>query len=49
MIEIHQMSDGVDQREEQAGAGDNFVKLNVRVERNVLLDWELLQFSQEIP
>lgn len=43
------MPDGVDQREEQSSAGSNFVELNVRVERDVLLDWEFLQFGQKIP
>lgn len=49
MIEIDQMSNCVDQREKQCGASDDFMELNMRIQWNILLNREFLQFRQKIP
>lgn len=48
VIEVDNVSDRVENREEQRRAGGDLVELNVRVQRNVLLYGELLQFRDEI-
>ena len=49
VIEIDDMADGVHEREEEGRQGADLVKLNVGVQRDVLLNGKLLQLGQEVP
>ena len=49
VIKVDNVSDGVQQREEEGSQRADLVERNVRVQWNVLLDGELFHFGQEIP
>lgn len=48
VVEVDDVTDRVEKREEARGAGDDLVELDVSVERNVLLDGELLELGEEV-
>lgn len=48
VVEVDNVSDRVQHREEQRRAGGDLVELNVRVQGNVLLYGELLQLRDEV-
>lgn len=48
MVEVDDVANGVQQREEQRRAGSDLVELDVGVQRDVLLDGELFQLGDEV-
>jgi len=49
VVKVDNVTNGMDHREEQSGACNDFMELDVRVQWNVLLDGELLEFGQQVP
>lgn len=48
VVEVDDVTDRVEEREEARRAGDDLVELDVSVKRNVLLDGELLELGEEV-
>lgn len=48
VVEVDDVTDGVEKWEEAGCARDDLVELDVSVERNVLLDGELLELGEEV-
>ena len=48
VVEVHQMADRVQHREEQRRAGHDLMELDVRVDRQVLLDRVVLHHGQDV-
>lgn len=48
MIEIHYVTDCMEEREKQGCTGGDFMELDMRVQGDVLLDRELFQFCYQI-
>ena len=48
VVEVHQVPDSVQHREEQRRAGDDLVELDVRVDRQVLLDRVVLHHGEDV-
>ena len=49
MVEVDQVADGVEDGEEERGAGADLVELDVRVERDVLVQRVLLHLRDQVP
>jgi len=48
MIEVDDVTDGVEQREKEGSESTDFMKLNVSIKRNVLLDGKLFELGEEV-
>lgn len=48
VVEVNDVANGVQQREEQRRAGSDLVELDVGVQRDVLLDRELFQLGDKV-
>ena len=49
VVEVDQVADGVEDGEEEGGAGADLVELDVRVERDVLVQRVLLHLRDQVP
>ena len=49
MIEVGEMADGVQDREEEGGAGHDLVEDDVGVEGDVLVEGPLLHLGDQVP
>ncbi len=49
VVEVDNVTNGVEEGEEEGRAGHDLMELDVGVEGDVLLDWKVLQLRQEVP